>query len=57
MFPLCSDRAFYWMEEFRKHHDRALADFEVHFKADPVYDPLRSDPRFADFLRRVGLPP
>jgi len=51
------DRSFYWMEEFRRHHDRALADFEVHFKADPVYHPLRSDPRFAEFLRRVGLPP
>jgi tetratricopeptide (TPR) repeat protein len=51
------DRAFYWLEEYRQHHDLALADPTIYFKTDPWFAPIRSDPRFSDFLRRVGLPP
>jgi TolB-like protein/DNA-binding winged helix-turn-helix (wHTH) protein/Tfp pilus assembly protein PilF len=51
------DRAFYWLEEYRQHHDLALADPTIYFKTDPWFAPIRSDPRFTDFLRRVGLPP
>jgi len=50
------DRAFYWLDQYLQHRELAGADPTVYFKTDPWLAPLRSDPRFADFLRRVGLP-
>jgi TolB-like protein/Tfp pilus assembly protein PilF len=44
------DRAFEWL---RKAVDQK--EVNVYLKTEPVYDTLRSDPRFADLLRRQGL--
>jgi hypothetical protein len=44
---------FAWLETaFRER-----TDFMTYLKVDPEFDNLRSDPRFQDLLRRIGLPP
>jgi eukaryotic-like serine/threonine-protein kinase len=45
------DQAFVWLE--KGYEDRAQMLSEL--RAEPAFDPLRSDPRFADLLQRVGL--
>jgi len=46
------DQAFEWLEEAVVDRDVWL----VWLKAEPRFDRLRSDPRFQDLLRRIGLP-
>ncbi len=45
------DQAFVWLEKAYVQHSNAM----IPLKVDPIYDPLRGDPRFQDLLRRVGL--
>jgi TolB-like protein/Flp pilus assembly protein TadD len=45
------EQAFDWLEKSYGAHDKGL----TYLKIDPCMDPLRSDPRFHDLLRRVGL--
>ena len=46
------DEAFRWLEKgFR---DRSAC--MPYTKVDPRLDPLRSDPRYADLVRRIGFP-
>ncbi|MEW6209126.1 MAG: protein kinase [Acidobacteriota bacterium] len=46
------DQAFEWLE--RGYQERTF--FMTWLNVDPQIAPLRSDPRFADLVRRVGLP-
>jgi len=46
------DRAFAFLEEARKERSGSLILLKVY----PLYDPLRDDPRFAELIRKVGLP-
>src|SRR5437868_8022021 len=47
------DQAFTWLEKAYEERFNRLA----YLKVEALWDPLRSDPRFADLLRRAGIPP
>jgi len=46
------ERAFEWLEKAYADHSWDL----IFLKVNPQYAPLRTDPRFADLLRRLNLP-
>jgi hypothetical protein len=46
-----NDEAIAWLEKAYLQHSNNLTALNV----EPVYDPLRGDPRFHSLLRRVGL--
>src|SRR5439155_18683702 len=47
-----SDQAFASLEKAYAHREWRL----VRMKVEPMFDPVRTDPRFAGLLRRMGLP-
>ena len=47
------DQAFEWAQKAYEEREEWLG----YLKVEPAFDPLRSDPRFQDLLRRMNLPP
>jgi len=46
------DKAFIWLNRAVDEHDYSME----YLKVDPIFDPIRDDPRFAQLMRKVGLP-
>ena len=47
-----NDQAFRWLNTSYQEHDAEL----LGLKTDSSFDPIRSDPRLAELVRKVGLP-
>ena len=46
------DQAFAWLERARAEHDSILVNLQV----DPMFDPMRGDPRFAALASHLAFP-
>jgi serine/threonine protein kinase/TolB-like protein/Flp pilus assembly protein TadD len=46
------DEAFKWLDQALDGRFGPL----IYLKVNPIWDPLRSDPRFGEYVRRIGLP-
>jgi serine/threonine-protein kinase len=46
-----TEQAFVWMERAAEERSNIMQFLKVH----PFFDPLRNDPRFAEYLRRANL--
>ena len=46
------EQAFHWLDIAYREHDWTLIGLNTYFQ----FDSIRSDPRFADLLNKVGLP-
>ena len=46
------EHAFQWLDTAYREHDGLLINLKTEFQ----WDPIRSDPRFAELIRKVGLP-
>jgi TolB-like protein/Flp pilus assembly protein TadD len=46
-----NEQAFYWLDQAYKEQSNILQFLKCH----PYFDPIRSDPRFTELVRRVGL--
>jgi hypothetical protein len=47
-----TEEALAWLEQGYRERDPLM----ILTKADPVFERVRSDPRFEDLLRRIGFP-
>ena len=46
-----NNKAFDWLEKACEQREYDI----IHLKIDPIYDPLRSDPRFKQLLDKLGF--
>jgi len=47
------EQAIFWLQKGYEERN----DDMIYMKIEPVFDPIRSDSRFQDLIRRVGFPP